>query len=171
MPQLEIGSTLPDVVFGPISRTVLALYAGASGDHDPVHIDIDFARDAGHPDVFAHGMLSFGVLSRLVTQWCGPQRLRSLGVRFLAITHVHDVITCTGTVSELFEEGGADYAKIQLAVTTHDGRRTLTGEAVVALGRPGYPLSGGGQVRGASASRPVRRTDRGGRQRSPTLPP
>src|SRR3546814_1755994 len=56
--------------------SLLALYAGASGDHDPVHIDIDFARAAGLPDVFAHGMLSFGLLSRMVTQWCGVERLR-----------------------------------------------------------------------------------------------
>lgn len=142
MQQPEIGSTLPDVVFGPITRTVLALYAGASGDHDPVHIDIDFARDAGHPDVFAHGMLSFGVLSRVVTQWCGPRRLRSLGVRFRAITHVHDVLTCGGTVAELFEEGGERYARIELVVTTQDGRRTLTGSAVIAL-MSDFPPFGG----------------------------
>jgi acyl dehydratase len=135
MQQLEIGSPLPDVLFGPISRTMLALYAGASGDHSPVHVDIDFARDAGHPDVFAHGMLSFGVLAGAVTQWCGPQRLRSLGVRFLAITHVHDEITCSGTVSELFDEDGERRARIALAVTTQDGRRTLSGDAVVALGQ------------------------------------
>ena len=45
----------------------LALFAGASGDHNPIHIDIDFARKAGMPDVFAHGMLSMAWLGRLLT--------------------------------------------------------------------------------------------------------
>src|SRR3546814_3285362 len=96
------GSALPELSFGPISRSLLALYAGASGDHDPVHIDIDFARAAGLPDVFAHGMLSFGLLSRMVTQWCGVERLREIGARFVAITQVHDLITGCGTVIECF---------------------------------------------------------------------
>ncbi len=43
----------------PVDRTTLALFAGASGDHNPIHIDIDFARRAGMPDVFAHGMLAW----------------------------------------------------------------------------------------------------------------
>ena len=61
---LTPGHVLPGLNFGPITRTTLALYAGASGDHNPAHIDSDFAKAAGLPDVFAHGMLSFGVLAR-----------------------------------------------------------------------------------------------------------
>ena len=53
----------------PISRTTLALYAGASGDHNPMHIDIDYAKAAGQSDVFAHGMLSMAFLGRAVTDW------------------------------------------------------------------------------------------------------
>jgi len=129
------GTVLPDLAFGPISRTLLALYAGVSGDHDPVHIDVDFAREAGLPDVFAHGMLSFGVLARVVTRWSGVAALRSFRARFVSITHVHDLITCRGTVTEYREEGGERRARIDLVVTAQDGRRTLTGEAVVAIGR------------------------------------
>ena len=50
------GETLPGVVTGPITRHTLALYAGASGDYNPLHTDLDYARNAGVPDVFAHGM-------------------------------------------------------------------------------------------------------------------
>jgi acyl dehydratase len=127
------GTVLPALNFGPISRTLLALYAGASGDHDPVHIDIDFARAAGLPDVFAHGMLSFGVLSRVVTRWSGVAGLRSFRARFVSITHVHDLITCRGTVAEYLDEAGERRVRIDLVVTAQDGRPTLTGEAVVAV--------------------------------------
>ncbi|MTD58954.1 MaoC/PaaZ C-terminal domain-containing protein [Amycolatopsis pithecellobii] len=134
MTQIETGTMLPEISFGPISRAMLALYAGVSGDHDPVHIDTDFAKAAGLPDVFAHGMLSFGVLSRVVTQWCGAERLRAFGARFVSITHVHDVLTCRGRVTECVDEDGERRARIEVVVTAQDGRQTLVGEATVALG-------------------------------------
>ncbi|GAO70694.1 MaoC family dehydratase [Comamonas sp. E6] len=55
--EVQVGDALPALELSPISRTTLALFAGASGDHNPIHIDTDFARKAGMPDVFAHGML------------------------------------------------------------------------------------------------------------------
>ena len=54
---VQLGDVLPPLDMPPINRTQLALFAGASGDHNPIHIDTDFARQAGMPDVFAHGML------------------------------------------------------------------------------------------------------------------
>ncbi len=57
MPTIEAGQTLPPLTLPAINRTTLALFAGASGDHNPIHIDLDFAREAGMNDVFAHGML------------------------------------------------------------------------------------------------------------------
>jgi acyl dehydratase len=129
----KVGDQLPDVVFGPITRAMLALYAGASGDHNPIHIDIDMAKKSGLPDVFAQGMLSFGVLARVPTGWAGTGNLRSFGSRFVSMTQVHDVITCTGEIAEIFQSGAERRAKISLSATAQDGRKTLTGEAVVAL--------------------------------------
>lgn len=98
-----------------------------------MHVDSDFAKQAGFPDVIAHGMLVFGVLSRMVTQWCGVEALREFRARFVSITNVHDLVTCRGWVSECTEEGGERRARIQLVVTAQDGRPTLAGEAVVAF--------------------------------------
>lgn len=129
----EIGAKLPEVKFGPISRATLALYAGASGDHNPAHIDIDFAKKAGLPDVFAHGMLSFGVLTRVVTQWAGAAKLREFGARFVSITQVHDLVTCSATIADRFEADGETRVKLSVVATAQDGRETLNGDAVVAL--------------------------------------
>lgn len=130
---VTVGAALPDLQLGPISRAMLAYYAGASGDHNPVHIDIDFAKRAGLPDVFAHGMLSFGVLARAVTQWAGIGRLREFGARFVSITQVHDTITCKARVTELFEVDGERRARLAVVAVAQDGRETLTGDAVVSL--------------------------------------
>jgi acyl dehydratase len=128
-----VGEVLPEVQLGPISRATLALYAGASGDHNPVHIDSDFAKNAGLPDVFAHGMLSFGVLSQAVTRWAGVGRLREFGARFVSITQVHDLITCRATILERFEVDGEARLRLAVVATAQDGRETLNGDAVVAL--------------------------------------
>src|SRR6218665_3916007 len=64
---MQVGDSIPALQLPAISRTTLALYAGASGDHNPIHIDIDFARSAGLDDVFAHGMLSAAYVGRLGT--------------------------------------------------------------------------------------------------------
>jgi len=130
---VTVGTELPPLALPPISRTTLALFAGASGDHNPIHIDIDVARSAGLDDVFAHGMLSMAYLGRLVTGWVPQERIRSYGVRFSAITPVRGQPTCTGRVTAIEEIGGERRARLDLAVTLADGTVTLRGEAVVAL--------------------------------------
>lgn len=130
---VEAGQALPDVEFGPITRATLALYAGASGDHNPAHIDLDFAKAAGLPDVFAHGMLSYGVLARVVTNWAGVAALREFGARFVSITQVHDKITCKAIVKEIYEADGERRARLAISAVAQDGRETLSGDAVVAL--------------------------------------
>ncbi|NIK61454.1 MaoC family dehydratase [Kribbella shirazensis] len=131
--QIEIGAELPPLAIEPISRTTLAVFAGASGDHNPIHIDIDFARAAGLDDVLAHGMLSMGYLGRLLTGWVPVDRIRSYRARFVAIMPVHATATCTGSVIRVDEVDGERRATLRLAVTLADGTVTLTGEAVVAI--------------------------------------
>ena len=129
LPALTPGTELPPLEVGPITRTTLALFAGASGDHNPIHVDLDVARSAGLDDVFAHGMLSMAYLGRLLTGWVPQHRLRSFGVRFVAITPVLARPTCHGTVREV--AGGL--ATLDLAVRLADGTTTVTGTAVVDL--------------------------------------
>jgi acyl dehydratase len=132
--QVAVGDALPSFTTEPISRLTLALYCGASGDHNPMHVDIDFARKGGSPDVFAHGMLSMAYLGRLLTNWVPQSRIREYGVRFTAITQVGEAITCSGAVTEVFEADGERRARLSLKTTNADGQVKLAGDAVVAIG-------------------------------------
>ncbi|GER10009.1 MaoC family dehydratase [Variovorax boronicumulans] len=129
---LQVGDSIPALQLPAISRTTLALYAGASGDHNPIHIDIDFARNAGLDDVFAHGMLSAAYVGRLVSDWAGQERLRRLHVRFTGITQVHDVPLCTGRVTERFEHEGEPRLRVEVQCANQNGDVKILGEAVVA---------------------------------------
>ncbi len=133
MSDITVGAEIPALELPPITRSTLALYAGASGDHNPVHIDIDFARKAGMPDVFAHGMLSMAYLGRMLTNWQPQAKLRKFNNRFAAITHLQDVITCQGRVVELIQQGGESLARCEINAAKATGEQTLIGEALVAI--------------------------------------
>ncbi|KKX58820.1 MaoC family dehydratase [Pseudomonas putida] len=130
---IQIGDVIPQLELQPVNRTTLALYCGASGDHNPIHIDIDFARKSRMPDVFAHGMLSAAYLGRLLTQWVPQQQVRSLSIRFTGITQLGHIPTCTGTITDKFEENGEKRVRLQIRCANQYGEEKLAGEAVVAL--------------------------------------
>lgn len=127
--EIAVGMALPPLRVKPISRTTLALYAGASGDHMPIHIDIDAAKAAGFDDVFVHGMLSMSYLGRLLTNWVPQERIQSYRVRFAAITPLYATPVCTGRVTAV--ESGL--ATLALVVKLADGTTTLLGDATVAV--------------------------------------
>jgi len=128
---VQPGDELPAFTGEPVSRLALALYCGASGDHNPIHVDLDFARRAGMPDVFAHGMLSMAWLGRLLTGWVPQERIRQFAVRFVAITQLGDAVTCSGKVLDKDPASGT----VRLEITTRNqaGEIKLSGEAVIAL--------------------------------------
>jgi acyl dehydratase len=130
---VKVGDTLPSLVLPPISRHQLALYCGGSGDHNPIHVDIDFARKFGFKDVFAHGMLSMAFLGRLVTSYVPQTQIRKLGTRFTSITWVGDIITVSGKVTGKREEGGQKLVDLEVKCTNQNGQDTLQGDATVAL--------------------------------------
>ena len=130
---LTVGTELPALKISAISRSTLALFAGASGDTNPIHLDHELAQSAGMPDVFAQGMLSMAYLGRLLTDLFPQEKLRSYGVRFAAITPVKGEPVCTATVTSIDEVDGEQRATLALNVTLVGGTTTLTGDAVVAL--------------------------------------
>lgn len=128
-----VGQSLPELRLPPINRTILALFAGASGDHNPIHIDIDFARKAGMDDVFAQGMLPMAYLGRLLTDWAPQDRLRSFNARFAGITHLGDMLTCSGKIVEKFQRDGENLVKIEIQAVNQHGEVKLMGDALIAL--------------------------------------
>ena len=129
----KVGDELPALTLPPVDRTTLALFAGASGDHNPIHIDLDFARRAGMPDVFAHGMLGMAWLTRMLTRWVPQSRLRRIDVRFTGITHLGNAITCRGKVVEIVDADGERCARVEVSTANQYGQLKIAGEALIAL--------------------------------------
>ncbi len=126
---LAIGDTLGPLTCGPTDRTTLALFAGGSGDHNTIHLDIEVAKAAGMPDVFAQGMLSMAYLGRLLTDSVGQAAIVSFENRFTSITPVNVEPVCTGEVVEIADGIATVALKTELA----DGTSTLVGQARIKL--------------------------------------
>lgn len=131
--QPKVGDRIVHKEFPEITRHRLALYCGASGDHNPIHVDLDFAKKAGFPDVFSHGMLVMAYLGQALTDAVAPPRIRSFSTRFVAITQLGAKLTCEGTVAELLEHNGEKRARLALTTRDQTGEIKLAGEAIIAL--------------------------------------
>lgn len=130
---ITVGKELPELTLEPVSRTMLALFGCASGDLNPIHLDLDVARKAGLPDVFAQGMLGMAWLGRLLTNWVPQSRLRRIDVRFQGITYLGNVITCRGKVAEIREVDGERCARVEMGSSNQFGQVKILGEAWVSL--------------------------------------
>lgn len=135
-PQLTAVSVGDEMT--PLSRKVtqeqIDAYAEASGDHNPIHVDPDFARMVGLPGTIAHGLLDMGILAEAVARWAGGyDRVASLACRFSKPLLPGETITCTGRVVAVDEAEGL--ASLELEATSDRGERVLTnGRATVRLG-------------------------------------
>jgi acyl dehydratase len=127
--RVEDDATAPlELRTPPITRLDLALYACASGDFNPVHIDSDFAREAGFDDVFVHGMLVMAQAARPLTDWTRTG-LSQLSIRFERITHIGDRLRCLAQPGERDANGRHS---VSLAVHDQHGERKASGTAVIA---------------------------------------
>lgn len=113
----RVGSAAPQRIVGPISRTQIVRYAGAGGDFNPIHHDEAFARAAGYPGVFAHGMLTAGILGGHVADWLGGAQLRRFSTRFVGQVWPGDELVLGGAVDAL--EFTSQGLRLRCSLTVH----------------------------------------------------
>jgi acyl dehydratase len=131
---VTVGESRTEVLFEDLSRTQLVMYAGASGDYNPLHTDDRYTTEiAGYPSVFAHGMLSMGAAGRLITDWFGADRVKRYGVRFVNQVWPGDKLTGTVTVEAVREEDGRHFADLMVVAVNGDEVPVVTGTATVWL--------------------------------------
>lgn len=113
---LKEGVQFEQVVVENLTRIQIVMYSGASGDYNTLHNDEISATKAGYPSVFAHGMLTMGVTSRMLTDTVGDGRLTKFGGRFTSQVWPGDTLTAKATVDAVREEDGVHL--VDLVVST-----------------------------------------------------
>ncbi len=128
--KLKVGDSHEEQVVKNLSRTQIVQYAGASGDYNPVHSDEVFTtKIAGYPSVFAHGMLSMGMTSRMLTNYVGDGRLTKYGVRFTSQVFPGDTLVAKATVTAIREENGEQIVDLDVSTSNEEGIEVVKGSA------------------------------------------
>ena len=121
-----------ELTVGPITRTDLVRYAGASGDFNPNHHDEIYAIRAGFDKPFAHGMLQGGYLARLLSEWLGPDSFKNLKIRFSAQAWPGDMVICKARVVRQYEEDGNRLVEIEASAENQRGDVLIKATATAA---------------------------------------
>jgi len=121
----------PQTSFGPITRTDLVRYAGASGDFNPLHHDDEFARDAGLPGVMAHGMFSAGLLASFLVEWTGERQVRRFKTRFRSPVWPGDTLRATGEFVKIEDRDSGTVAVVSLHLVQQEGIEVVSAEAEI----------------------------------------
>ena len=124
--ELQVGDTYSERLVEDLKRTQIVMYAGASGDYNPVHTDEVFTTEvAGYPSVFAHGMLTMGMTGKMLTNYVGDGRLTEYGVRFTNQVFPGDTLDATATVAAV-EDG---IVELEVSTVNQEGVEVLKGDA------------------------------------------
>src|SRR3954469_23046332 len=129
---VNVGDRAP-AVSHKLTRTDLVMYAGASGDFNPMHTDEVAAKEAGLPGVFGHGMFTAGLLGKARTDYVGVGNLKRYKVRFTKQTWPGETLSTKITVKAKRDEGGDHLVELECHVVNQDGESKLQGEATAAL--------------------------------------
>jgi acyl dehydratase len=133
---LEVGQSLPPLEKPAVTKTQILRYAGASGDDNLIHTDVETARERGLDGVIAHGMLSMGFLGHYLTYLAGPGATRRLNVRFVGMVRLGDALTCRGAINGIAPQGdGRVLASLEIWAENQRGERVTVGDAEVFFKR------------------------------------
>ena len=131
---LKIGDTHEEIVVEDLTRTQLVMYAGASGDYNPLHTDeIYTTQIAGYPTVFAHGMLTMGLTGKMLTNYVGDGRLTKFGVRFTNQVWPGDTLTTTATVLDIQINEDATLVDLDVKTVNQNNETVVSGYATAKI--------------------------------------
>ena len=123
----QIGSVVATLVPPPSNAAELARYARASGDTNPLHLDLDFARKAGFDNLVVHGMLGMAHMGRLLTNTFPAASISAFSARFSAVILAGEQVLYQATLVGI---DGGQY-RLSLEATTAAGVVAIKGDALI----------------------------------------
>ena len=113
-----------------VTDTDIEMFAQVSTDHNPVHLDDDYARETIFEGRIAHGMLTAGLISAVIGEQLPGHGTIYLGqsLKFLGPVRPGDMVLAEVTVTDM------NIAKRRVTLDCRcfvDGKPVLAGEATV----------------------------------------
>jgi 3-hydroxybutyryl-CoA dehydratase len=132
--EIQGGKSLGPVV-KHITQEKINLYAEASGDFNPIHVDESFAAKTPFGGTIAHGMLNLAYVSEMMTSafgrsWVSGGKLRA---KFKESARPGDTLTITGKIDCIEQKSDVSYANCSFECRNQRGETIVTGEATARL--------------------------------------
>jgi 3-hydroxybutyryl-CoA dehydratase len=134
--QLSEGMNLPEIK-RTITQQKINLYAEASGDFNPIHVDEDFAQQTPLGGTIAHGMLILAYVSQMMAAAFGRSWLvgGKLNVRFKNPARKGDIITVSGKVDKIKKNRTRILINCDVLCQNQNGEPVIIGEASLGVKR------------------------------------
>ncbi len=116
-----------------ITDELIRKFADVSGDHNPIHLDEEFAKTTRFGRRIAHGMLSGALISAVLGNEFKERKIVYLSqtMKFVAPVFIDDTVTASGTVTKIREDKGI--VILETLCTNQNGETLVTGEAAVMV--------------------------------------
>ena len=123
------------VVQRQVDQDMVTAYAHASGDHNPIHLDADFAAESQFGAIVAHGMLTLAFVAQMMSEAFGIawQERGTLKVRFKGPAYPGDLVTTFGHVTRETERDGETLVECAVGLKNQAGDELITGTASVRI--------------------------------------
>jgi acyl dehydratase len=133
MSTLKAGEILPSKTY-LINRAALVAYANASGDHNPIHQNEEFAKSVGLENVIAHGMYTMGLVGQYLSSIAGvSSKVREFAARFTKPVVVPENVNVELIVSATVVEIDNGLAKLEISATCNEIKVLGMTKAVIAI--------------------------------------
>jgi acyl dehydratase len=126
--KIAVGEEIPSLEKHPTTRQ-LVMWAGASGDYNPIHYDREFALSRSLTGVVVHGQLSTAFICQMLSDWYGQKgTLKKLNVTYKGLNFPGDTLVCHVTNREKSDDG---IVALDVRVENQRGEKTVVGSALV----------------------------------------
>jgi acyl dehydratase len=135
---VTVGDEVTPLIKQPTTRQ-LVMWAGASGDYNPIHYDKDFAQSQGLSGVIVHGALVGSFLCQLITDWIGERGvIIKFSCNYRGMNFPGETLNCQGKVINKYVVDDKHYVECENWVENPKGEKTVTGRVIVTLPSKGY---------------------------------
>ena len=130
---VAVDDEITPLVKQPTTRQ-LVMWAGASGDYNPIHYDKDLAQNQGLPGVIVHGQLAGCFLGQLITDWIGQQGIvHSFSCSYRGMNFPGEALICKGRVTKRYVKDSQHFLECAIWVENVKGEKTVTGKVIVIV--------------------------------------
>ena len=131
----KVGDQIPSLEIDPLKQSDLILYANASGDHNPIHLDKEYAESTRFKSRIAHGMISLAIVTEMLHEFFSYNLLSNgkIKTKFTAAVFPDEIVNTYGKISSINKIGNKKNITCEIGCLKSNGEKVIEGEAIITI--------------------------------------